>query len=134
MHSDPIADMLTRIRNAIMVGHATVAIPHSKVKLAIAHILQQEGYVEDVSLTDDTPVRMIVIKLKYWGKRRERRPVISTIERVSKPGRRIYVGRSEIPWVLSGMGIAILTTPQGIMTGQQARREGVGGEVICTVF
>lgn len=134
MHSDPIADMLTRIRNAIMVGHATVAIPHSKVKLAIAHILQQEGYVEDVSLTDDTPVRMIVIKLKYWGKRRERRPVISKIERVSKPGRRIYVGRSEIPWVLSGMGIAILTTPQGIMTGQQARREGVGGEVICTVF
>lgn len=134
MHSDPIADMLTRIRNAIMVGHATVAIPHSKVKLAIAHILQQEGYVEDVSLTDDTPVRMIVIKLKYWGKRRERRPVISKIERVSKPGRRIYVGHSEIPWVLSGMGIAILTTPQGIMTGQQARREGVGGEVICTVF
>lgn len=134
MHSDPIADMLTRIRNAIMAGHATVAIPHSKVKLAIAHILQQEGYVEDVSLTDDTPVRMIVIKLKYWGKRRERRPVISKIERVSKPGRRIYVGRSEIPWVLSGMGIAILTTPQGIMTGQQARREGVGGEVICTVF
>ncbi|NLF74951.1 MAG: 30S ribosomal protein S8 [Chloroflexi bacterium] len=134
MHSDPIADMLTRIRNAIMAGHATVAIPHSKVKLAIAHILQQEGYVEDVSLTDDTPVRMIVIKLKYWGKRRERRPVISKIERVSKPGRRIYVGHSEIPWVLSGMGIAILTTPQGIMTGQQARREGVGGEVICTVF
>ncbi len=134
MHSDPIADMLTRIRNAIMAGHATVAIPHSKVKLAIAHILQQEGYVEDVSLTDDTPVRMIVIKLKYWGKRRERRPVISKIERVSKPGRRIYVGRSEIPWVLSGMGIAILSTPQGIMTGQQARREGVGGEVICTVF
>jgi len=117
-----------------MAGHATVAIPHSKVKLAIAHILQQEGYVEDVSLTDDTPVRMIVIKLKYWGKRRERRPVISKIERVSKPGRRIYVGHSEIPWVLSGMGIAILTTPQGIMTGQQARREGVGGEVICTVF
>lgn len=134
MHSDPIADMLTRIRNAIMAGHATVAIPHSKVKLAIAHILQQEGYVEDVSLTDDTPVRMIVIKLKYWGKRRERRPVISKLERVSKPGRRIYVSRREIPWVMSGMGIAILTTPKGIMTGQQARRQGVGGEVLCTVY
>lgn len=126
--------MLTRIRNALMAGHTTVAIPHSKVKLAIAQILKQEGYVEDVSLTDDTPVRMIVVKLKYWGKRRERRPVISKIERVSKPGRRVYVGRSEIPWVMSGMGISILTTPDGIMTGQQARRQGVGGEVLCTVY
>jgi small subunit ribosomal protein S8 len=126
--------MLTRIRNALMAGHTTVAIPHSKVKLAIAQILKQEGYVEDVSLTDDVPVRMIVVKLKYWGKRRERRPVISKIERVSKPGRRVYVGRSEIPWVMSGMGISILTTPDGIMTGQQARRQGVGGEVLCTVY
>ncbi len=134
MQSDPIADMLTRIRNALMAGHTTVAIPHSKVKLAIAQILKQEGYVEDVSLTDDVPVRMIVVKLKYWGKRRERRPVISKIERVSKPGRRVYVGRSEIPWVMSGMGISILTTPDGIMTGQQARRQGVGGEVLCTVY
>jgi len=117
-----------------MAGHTTVAIPHSKVKLAIAQILKQEGYVEDVSLTDDVPVRMIVVKLKYWGKRRERRPVISKIERVSKPGRRVYVGRSEIPWVMSGMGISILTTPDGIMTGQQARRQGVGGEVLCTVY
>ncbi len=134
MQSDPIADMLTRIRNALMAGHTTVAIPHSKIKLAIAQILKQEGYVEDVSLTDDVPVRMIVVKLKYWGKRRERRPVISKIERVSKPGRRVYVGRSEIPWVMSGMGISILTTPDGIMTGQQARRQGVGGEVLCTVY
>jgi small subunit ribosomal protein S8 len=76
---------------------------------------------------------MISVKLKYWGKRRERRPVISSLERVSKPGRRIYVGKDEIPWVLSGMGIAILTTPQGLMTGQQARRRGIGGEVICYV-
>lgn len=134
MHSDPIADMLTRIRNALMAGHTTVAIPHSKIKLAIAQILKQEGYIEDVTLTDDVPVRMIVVKLKYWGKRRERRPVISKIERVSKPGRRVYVGRSDIPWVMSGMGIAILTTPDGIMTGQQARRQGVGGEVLCTVY
>jgi small subunit ribosomal protein S8 len=134
MQSDPIADMLTRVRNAIMAGHTSVAIPHSKVKLAIAQILKQEGYVEDVTLTDDTPVRMIVVKLKYWGKRRERRPVISKIERVSKPGRRVYVSRNDIPWVMSGMGISILTTPQGIMTGQQARRQGVGGEVLCTVY
>jgi small subunit ribosomal protein S8 len=134
MQSDPIADMLTRVRNAILAGHTSVAIPHSKVKLAIAQILKQEGYVEDVTLTDDTPVRMIVVKLKYWGKRRERRPVISKIERVSKPGRRVYVSRNDIPWVMSGMGISILTTPQGIMTGQQARRQGVGGEVLCTVY
>jgi small subunit ribosomal protein S8 len=126
--------MLTRIRNALMAGHTTVAIPHSKIKLAIAQILKQEGYIEDVTLTDDVPVRMIVVKLKYWGKRRERRPVISKIERVSKPGRRVYVGRSDIPWVMSGMGIAILTTPDGILTGQQARRQGVGGEVLCTVY
>lgn len=117
-----------------MAGHASVAIPHSKTKYAIAQILKQEGYVEDVSVTGDVPMQMIVIKLKYWGKRRERRPVISKLERVSKPGRRIYVSRREIPWVMSGMGIAILTTPKGIMTGQQARRQGVGGEVLCTVY
>jgi small subunit ribosomal protein S8 len=134
MYSDTIADLLTRIRNALMVGHASVAIPLSKQKLAIAKILQQEGYVEDVTVGDETPVPMLHIKLKYWGNRRERRPVISKIQRVSKPGRRIYVGRDEIPWVLSGMGIAILTTPQGIMTGQQARRLGIGGEVLCYVW
>jgi small subunit ribosomal protein S8 len=134
MYSDTIADLLTRVRNALMVGHASVAIPHSKTKLAIAKILLQEGYVEDVTVGDETPGPMIHIKLKYWGNRRNRRPVISKIQRVSKPGRRIYVGRDEIPWVLSGMGIAILTTPQGIMTGQQARRLGIGGEVLCYVW
>jgi len=134
MNSDPIADMLTRIRNALMAGHASVAIPHSKVKLALANILKDEGYIEDVTVGDETPVAMIHVTLKYWGKRRERRPVISKVQRVSKPGRRIYVGKSEIPWVLSGMGIAILTTPQGLMTGQQARRQGLGGEVLCYVW
>lgn len=134
MYSDTIADLLTRVRNALMAGHATVAIPHSKTKLAIAKILQQEGYVEDVAVGDETPAPMIHIKLKYWGNRRNRRPVISEIQRVSKPGRRIYVSKEEIPWVLSGMGIAILTTPQGIMTGQQARRLGIGGEVLCYVW
>ncbi|MBN2304710.1 MAG: 30S ribosomal protein S8 [Anaerolineae bacterium] len=134
MHSDPIADMLTRIRNALMAGHPSVAIPHSKVKVAIAKILLQEGYIEDVSVGDEQPVKMIHITLKYWGARRTRRPVITKIDRVSKPGRRVYVGKGDIPWILSGMGIAIMTTPQGVMTGQQARRQGFGGEVLCYVY
>lgn len=134
MLSDPIADMLTRIRNAIMAGHATVAIPHSKMKMAIAQILKEEGYIEDVTLEEAKPAPVMVIKLKYWGSRRERRPVITNLKRVSKPGRRVYVGKDEIPWVLSGLGIAILTTPKGIMTGQQAHRLGVGGEVLCYVW
>lgn len=134
MQSDPIADLLTRIRNAIAVRHPSVAVPHSNIKLAVAQILKDEGYVEDVTVTDEKPVRMIVITLKYWGKRREQRPVITNLQRISKPGRRVYVGKNEIPWVLSGMGISILTTPKGVMTGQQARREGVGGEVLCYVW
>ncbi len=134
MLSDPIADMLTRIRNAVMAGHATVAIPHSKMKMAIAQILKEEGFIEDVTLEEGKPAPVMVIKLKYWGQRRERRPVITNLKRVSKPGRRVYVGKDEIPWVLSGMGIAILTTPRGIMTGQQAHRLGVGGEVLCYVW
>jgi len=133
MHSDPIADMLTRIRNALMAGHASVAIPASKNKVDIAKILKEEGYIEGYTVSDEFPP-MIQIQLKYWGKRRERRPVISNLQRVSKPGRRVYVGKNEIPWVLSGMGIAILSTPKGIMTGQQARRQGVGGEVLCYVW
>jgi small subunit ribosomal protein S8 len=134
MQSDPIADMLTRIRNAIMAGHPNVAIPHSKIKLAIAKILKEEGYIEDVSVSSDDHWPTIHVRLKYWGQRRERRPVITNLRRISKPGCRIYVGKQEIPWVLSGMGIAILTTPKGVMTGQQARRQGMGGEVLCYVW
>jgi len=134
MNSDPIADMLTRIRNALMAQHATVAIPHSKTKVGIAGILKDEGYIEDFSVTEADPFQTLVIKLKYWGPRRERRPVISTLKRVSKPGRRIYVNRNDIPWVLSGMGVAIMTTPRGIMSGQEARRQGIGGEVLCYVW
>lgn len=135
MHSDPIADMLTRVRNAIMVGQPTVAVPYSNVKVAIAQILRDEGYVEDFSISEEQPTPYtITIKLKYWGKRRERRPVISNLERVSKPGRRIYVEKTNIPWVLSGMGIAILSTSKGIMTGQQAHRQGTGGEVLCYIW
>ncbi len=133
MLSDPIADMLTRIRNALMVGHPTVAVPHSKVKAEIARILKDEGFVENYSITDEAK-RSIVIELKYSGKRRVRRPVISGIKRVSTPGRRVYAGKTDIPWVLSGMGVAIMSTPKGLMTGAQARREGVGGEVIAYVW
>lgn len=134
MTNDPIADMLTRIRNASMVGHATVSMPTSKVLVAVAKILKAEGYIEDYEVGDEKPAPILTLKLKYWGKRRERRPVISHLERVSKPGRRAYVGRKEIPWVMSGLGIAILSTPQGVMSGQQAYRLGIGGEVLCYVW
>ena len=133
--SDPIADMLARIRNALMVKHATVAIPASKIKMAIAKILKDEGYIEDVKMvTDENMHRNLVIQLKYKGDLKHQRPVINKLTRVSKPGRRIYTGAKDIPWVRSGMGIAILSTPKGVITGQQARRLNVGGEVICYVW
>lgn len=134
MISDPIADMLTRIRNALMVRHETVDVPHSKIKAEIARILKEEGYIEDFTVGDEKPARMIHIKLKYYGSRRERRPVITNIERISKPGRRIYRQRRDLPNVMSGIGIAIVTTPKGVMTAQQARRQRVGGEVLCYVW
>jgi small subunit ribosomal protein S8 len=136
MYSDPIADLLTRIRNAHMAGHTTVSLPSSKLKAAIAQILKQEGFIEDFTVaTEEGDVQgSLRLTLKYVGIRRERRPVISGIERVSTPGRRVYAGRKDIPWVLSGMGIAILSTPKGVMTGTRARQLGVGGEVICKVW
>ncbi len=132
--TDPIADMLTRIRNALMAGHTSVAMPSSKMKVAIARILKDEGFIEDFVVGDERPQPVLVIRLKYVGQRRHRRPVITGLKRVSKPGRRIYVGKREVPWVLSGMGIAILSTPKGVLTDQQARRLGVGGEVLCYVW
>lgn len=132
--NDPIADMLTRIRNALMARKRTVEIPVSNIKIEIARILKEEGYIEDYSVGEESPVAMIQVKLKYFGSRRERRPVITQIQRVSKPGRRVYRKRSELPIVLSGTGIAIITTPKGVMTAQEARREGVGGEVLCYVW
>lgn len=132
--SDPIADMLTRIRNASGVGHNTVAIPNSNIKVAIAQILKDEGYIQDFEVTSDRPHSMLRIWLKYTGDRRRRTPVITGAMRVSKPGRRVYSKKEDIPWVLSGMGIAILSTPKGVLTGQQARRLGVGGEVLCHVW
>ena len=132
MMTDPIADMLTRIRNAMMVFQKETEIPKSKLKVEIARILKQEGYIEDYSINDEFPAK-ITVKLKYYGPRRSRRPVISGLDRVSKPGRRVYVSKDDVPWVMSGMGIAILSTSDGVMTGQEARRKGVGGEVLCYV-
>jgi small subunit ribosomal protein S8 len=132
--SDPIADMLTRIRNAQMREHTMVSIPHSNVKVAIADVLQKEGYIEAYKVLPEKPQAVLQVTLKYVGDRRNRRSVITGLERVSRPGRRVYVGKGDMPWVLSGMGIAIVTTSRGIMTGQQARRAGVGGEVLCKVW
>jgi small subunit ribosomal protein S8 len=133
---DPIGDMLTRIRNAVLAGHTTVALPSSKIKVSIAKIMKEEGYVSGFEVVDGKTVgqKMLRIRLKYVGERRERRPVISGLERVSRPGRRVYTGKQEIPWVLSGLGVAILSTPKGVMTGQRARQLGVGGEVLCKVW
>lgn len=132
--SDPIADMLTRIRNAQMMAHLSVSVPSSKIKVAIVKILKDEGFIEDYYVTNERPQSQLVVRLKYMGKRKERHPVIAGLKRASKPGRRIYTRASEIPWVQSGMGIAILSTPKGVLTGQQSRRLGVGGEVLCYVW
>jgi len=132
--SDPIADMLTRVRNALIVGHPGVRVPSSKIKVAIVKILKDEGFVEDYYVTNEGLRSQLVIRLKYVGERKRRHAVITGLERVSKPGRRVYTRTSEIPWVRSGMGIAILSTPKGVLTGQQARRLGVGGEVLCYVW
>lgn len=132
--SDPIADMLTRIRNALQREHPTVPMPHSKTKEAIARVLKEEGYIEDFEVVPGVPQPILQLKLKYVGDRRHRRSVITDLERVSKPGRRMYVGKGDIPWVLNGMGIAILTTSRGVMTGQVARMKGVGGEILCKVW
>lgn len=133
---DPIADMLTRIRNAVMAGHALVAMPSSKLKVEIARIMKDEGYLEgfDVAESEDSAQKVLRLKIKYVGERRARKPVITGIERVSKPGRRVYTKRQDIPWVLSGIGVAILSTPKGVMTGSRARQLGVGGEIICKVW
>ncbi|MCA9948434.1 MAG: 30S ribosomal protein S8 [Anaerolineales bacterium] len=132
--SDPIADMLTRVRNALGRQHSTVSMPYSNMKEAVAEVLKVEGYIADYSIRSQQPRDVLQIELKYVGGRRDRRSIINGLERVSKPGRRVYVGKNEIPWVLSGLGINILTTSKGIMTGQKARRLGVGGEVICRIW
>ena len=134
--SDPIADMLTRIRNALMAGHQTVSIPSSKIKVEIARIMEQEGFIAGFKehQVEGKFHRALRIQLKYVGVRRERRPVISELRRVSRPGRRVYVGKKKIPWVQSGIGLAILSTPKGVMSGVRARQLGVGGEILCEVW
>jgi len=131
MISDPIADMLTRIRNGALVRHKQIVVPGSKVKLALARILKDEGFIKDFEITKDEPQAQLRLVLKYD---RDRKSIITGMKRVSRPGRRVYVKRTDIPWVLSGLGVAILSTPQGIMTDQKARRLGLGGEVLCYIW
>jgi small subunit ribosomal protein S8 len=127
--SDPIADMLVRIRNAQMVGHTDVTMPASKLKASIAQVLKQEGYIEDFALRENGAKTELRIGLKYYAGR----PVIERLERVSKPGLRVYKGRDDIPRVMNGLGVAILSTSRGVMTDRKARADGVGGEVLCIV-
>lgn len=127
--SDPIADMLTRIRNAQMVGQIEVKMPASKLKAAIASVLRDEGYIEDFAIRSEGTVPELRIGLKYYAGR----PVIERLERVSRPGLRVYKGRHDIPRVMNGLGVAILSTSRGVMTDRKARADGVGGEVLCIV-
>src|SRR3990167_4990106 len=127
--SDPIADLLTRIRNAQMVAKTSVSVPSSKVKVAITQVLKDEGYIDDFKVTAADGKSELVISLKYHAGR----PVIERIERVSRPGLRVYRGRDSIPQVMNGLGVAIVTTPKGVMTDRKARATGVGGEVLCYV-
>ena len=133
MH-DPVADMLTRIRNAQLVGHAEVAMPASQLKASIAKVLKDEGYIEDFALREKSGEKggarkELAIALKYYAGR----PVIERLERVSKPGLRVYRGRNDIPRIMNGLGVAILSTSRGVMTDRKARADGVGGEVLCIV-
>ncbi len=132
--SDPIADMLTRVRNAVTGRQQLVAMPSSKIKVEIAKILHSEGYLDEFEESEADTRKTLRLKLKYVGERRARKPVITGIKRVSRPGRRTYVGKTDIPWVRSGMGVAILTTPKGVMTGVRAKQLGVGGELLCEVW
>jgi small subunit ribosomal protein S8 len=129
--TDPIADMLTRIRNGLMVRKQYVLVPSSKIKVAIAQILLEEGFIQGYEVTNERPQPNIRLWLKYDDKRR---PIVSGLRRISRPGRRVYSGKREIPWVLSGLGIAIVSTPKGVMTDREARRTGVGGEILCYVW
>ena len=134
--NDPIADMLTRIRNGLMSNHTVVAMPSSNIKAEIARILREEGYIEEYEVADGSKPshKTLRVHLKYVGDRRQKRSVITKLRRISKPGRRIYTQKRDIPWVLSGMGISILSTPKGVMTGKSARKNGVGGEILCKIW
>lgn len=131
MNTDPIADMLTRVRNASMVNHRQVALPASKMKVAIAQILKAEGFIDSFGVTDEKPQPNLVMRLKYTGRGDS---VITGMSRVSKPGKRVYTSYSDIPWVRAGLGITIVSTPKGLMTGREARKAKLGGEIICNVW
>ena len=131
MTADPIADMLTRVRNALIARHPKVDVPASRLKNEIARILKEEGYILNFKLTEEGSKKYIRLYLKYTP---SNLPVISRIERVSRPGCRVYVASKDIPRILGGLGVNILTTPKGVMTGNTARKEGVGGEVLCQIW
>jgi small subunit ribosomal protein S8 len=128
--TDPIADMLTRIRNAVLARHLRVTIPASNMKLAIAKILKEEGYIKDFELVKDSPQGTLRVTLRYVDKR----PVLTQLKRVSKPGLRVYTSREEIPRVRGGLGTTIISTPKGLMTGRKAYQQGIGGEVVCYIW
>ena len=129
--TDPVADFLTRIRNALRAKHQKVDVPASKLKLELARILKEEGYIANYKATEEQGHKLVRVYLKYGP---DESATISNVTRVSRPGCRVYVGRNDIPRVLGGMGINILTTPKGVMTGRQARKEGVGGELLCEIW
>jgi small subunit ribosomal protein S8 len=129
--SDPIADMLTRVRNALNARHQKVDVPSSKLKVELARILKEEGYILNYKMADEGAQKTIRLYLKYTP---TNQPAISKIERISRPGCRVYVGSKDIPKVLGGLGINILTTPRGLMTGRDARKENVGGELLCQIW
>ena len=128
--TDPIADFLTRIRNGQRAGKPEVAAPSSRIKLALAKVLKDEGYIDDFAIGGDDGKPMLTVRLKYY----QGRPVIDRLERISRPGRRVYLGVEDVPTVLGGLGTSILTTSRGVMTGREAVRAGVGGEVLCNVW
>ena len=129
--TDPIADMLTRVRNAVNAGHDVVLVPPSNLKVAIARTLKDEGFIRDFDVVRNQPHRMLRIRLGYTGRKD---PMIRGLKRVSKPGRRVYTGKDTIPKVYTGLGTAIMSTPQGVVTGREARRRGIGGEGLCYVW
>lgn len=128
--TDPIADMLTRIRNAVTARHARVLIPASKMKLALARVLKEEGYIKDIEILKDNPQGTLRLTLRYV----EKKPVLTQLKRVSKPGLRVYTKQASIPRVRGGLGISILSTPKGLMTGSNAYKQGLGGEVVCYIW
>jgi small subunit ribosomal protein S8 len=131
MVNDPIADMLARLRNAAEIKHPQVLMPASKLRVAVAKILKDEGYIEKLEVTKDKPQPFLRVWLRYDT---QKKPILSGVRRVSKPGRRVYAGKTDIPWVRHGLGVAIVSTTRGVMTGTRAKRMGLGGEILCYVW